>query len=226
MVTYIVANWKSNKTEAQAKAWLQQLTINISTPLSAGSSQLTNKEIIVCPPFTLLPIMKKTIQELQLQIKLGAQDISPFDEGAYTGEVNGKQIKEFADYVIIGHSERRKYFSIGKDLFEKQAAMAKQNSLKIIYCALDINDYIPGEIELLTYEPPASISPGPADTPENAEKAASFFFQKYYAKYILYGGNVTSQNVKDFTSMPHINGVLVGRASLDAQEFSKIIQNA
>src|SRR3989344_2980980 len=133
-VIYIVANWKSNKTEAQAKAWLQQLTINTSTPLSAGNLQLTNKEIIVCPPFTLLSIMKKTIDKLSLPIKLGTQDISPFGEGAYTGEVNGRQIKEFADYVLIGHSERRKYFSAGKDIFEKQMAMATQYGLKAILC--------------------------------------------------------------------------------------------
>lgn len=216
--TYIVANWKSNKTENEAKTWLTQLAIN--------TSQLTGKEIIICPSFTLLPLMKKTIDELNLPIRLGAQNISPFGEGAYTGEVNGKQIKEFADYVLIGHSERRKYFSVGKDMLEKQAAMAMQYGLKVIYCASDANDPVPTGITIITYEPPTSISPAPADTPENAEKAASVLSQTYNTKHILYGGNVTSQNVKDFLSMSHVRGVLVGRASLDAQEFSKIIQNA
>lgn len=216
---FIIANWKSNKTKSEATEWFQ----------TVHSSQFTvnsDKEVIVCPSFTLLPILKSLIINHKSFIKLGAQDISPFGEGAYTGEINGKQIKEFADYVIVGHSERRRYFNVGEETLQKQVDMANQFGLIPIYCAASSNDFVPRGVKHITYEPPASISPGPADNPENAEGQAVKLCDKYNVEGVFYGGNVTSQNVHSFVSMPHINGVLVGRASLDAQEFSQLIQNA
>src|SRR5438876_10096605 len=106
---FIVANWKSNKRVSDINAY-------------AGIHEENNasKEIIICPPFTLLSSLKTLIDEKKLSYKLGAQNISPFKAGAYTGEINGEQIKEFADYVIIGHSERRINFSESDDLLKKK----------------------------------------------------------------------------------------------------------
>ena len=82
--SFIVANWKSNKTILEAEEWFRIF----------NNLQLTiDKKVIVCPSFTLLPFVKESIVKSQLPIAVGAQDISPFDEGAYTGEVNGKQIR-------------------------------------------------------------------------------------------------------------------------------------
>lgn len=218
---YIVANWKSNKTEAQAREWLERFKID-----ELGT---TDKEIIICPPFTLLSFLKSYILNHKSPIKLGAQDISPFEEGAYTGEVNGKQIKEFADYVIIGHSEKQKYFGETNETILKKISLAIQYGLTPIVCTANpkqIHNSIHNSTTLVVYEPPGSISPGPADSPENAEQVGMKFCQVYNTDYVLYGGNVTSENVQAFTAMPHINGVLVGRASLDASQFATIVTNA
>lgn len=215
---FIVANWKSNKTESEAKEWLSSIA-------SIKNQNLSNKEIIVCPSYTLLPAMKSYIEEKLLPIKLGAQNISPFDEGAYTGGVNGRQIREYAEYALIGHSERRRYFAESEEMLKEKVKMATKWNLKIIFCADNAESLIPEGVSIITYEPPTSISPAPADTPENAEKAANVFLAKFPQMPIMYGGNVTSKNVASFLNMESISGVLVGKASLDPEEFYAIIKN-
>lgn len=216
---FIVANWKSNKTTLEAKEWFQ--TIN--------SLQLTfnkdNKEIIVCSSFTLLPLARELTVNSQLSIVVGAQDISPFDEGAYTGEVNGRQIKEFADLVIIGHSERRQNFKETAETLVKKVQMAQKYLLTPIFCIQNKDTFIPEGVKVAAYEPVGAIGTGNPDTPENAERIARVAKGKGI-QFVLYGGSITSANISSFTKMPSIDGVLVGGASLDALEFTKIIQNA
>lgn len=216
--TFIIANWKSNLTSSEANSWFQRLKIK--------DLRLTNKEIIVCPSFTVLPILKSLIINHKSSIKLGTQNISPFDEGAYTGEVNGDQIKEFADFVIIGHSERRKNFLESDKVLFKKVELANEYGLTPIFCVQGKEIQVPSNSNIVAYEPINAIGTGHPDTPESAEEIASFFKKNYNAQYVLYGGSVTSKSVKEFTQMPNIDGVLVGGASLDAQEFYTIIQNA
>lgn len=204
-------------TSLEANSWLQGLKIE--------DLRLTNKEIIICPPLTALPILKSLIINHKSSIKLGAQDISPFEEGAYTGEVSAKQIKEFADYVLIGHSERRKNFMENNEMLFKKVELANKYDLTPIFCVQGKKTQIPLNSNIIiAYEPINAIGTGHPDTPENAQAVASFLKKNYNVGYVLYGGSVTSKNVKEFTQMPNIDGVLIGRASLDAQEFYKIIQ--
>lgn len=218
--SFIVANWKSNKTVLEAEKWFRtfnnsQLTINKE-----------EKKVIICPPFTLLPKVKELSFNCQLSIVVGAQDISPFDEGSYTGEINGKQIKEFADYVIIGHSERRKNFLESDETLFAKVELANKYGLTPIFCVQDEITKIPENVEIVAYEPVFAIGTGNPDTPENAEKIAMQIKANKGIISVLYGGSLTSKNIKGFTKMPNIDGVLVGGASLDAQEFYEIIQNA
>lgn len=226
----IVGNWKSNKTSLEANAWLQGF--------KNYDLRFTNKEIVICPPFTLLPILKSYLLNLpageaghKSAVRLGAQDISPFDEGAYTGEINGKQIKEFADYVIIGHSERRKHFGETNEIVDQKIAQAIKNQLTPIVCISEIEQIKDLRLKIndsqiiIAYEPLFAIGSGTADTPENAEAIAKEIKTILDAP-VIYGGSVTSKNVKSFTQTPHIDGVLVGGASLDAHEFTNIVEEA
>ncbi|MBI2613858.1 MAG: triosephosphate isomerase [Candidatus Levybacteria bacterium] len=216
--TFIVANWKSNFTSSEADFWFQRF--------KNYDLRIMNKEIIICPSFTLLSEIESVIKNYELGFKIGAQNVSPFDEGAYTGEVSARQIKEFADYVLIGHSERRTNFNENDEILFKKAELSKQHGLAPIFCVQGIETKIPSDIAIVAYEPINAIGTGRPDTAESAQEVAAFFKKNYKVQYVLYGGSVTSENVKKFTQMSNIDGVLVGGASLDAQEFYAIIKNA
>ncbi len=218
---FIIANWKSNETTPGVEEWFQTI----------HNSQLTfnpdEKTIVICPPFTLLPKVKELITNNNLVFNVGAQNISPFDQGAYTGEANGKQIKEFADYVIIGHSERRKNFSENDEMLTQKVKEAMENDLKPIFCIQSEETLIPEGTKIVAYEPVSAIGTGIPDTPDDAEKVAKTIKEKYpFVKSVLYGGSVSPGAASGFTKMPSVDGVLVGGASLDAEKFAQIINNA
>lgn len=212
MATLIIANWKSHMLEKQAQSWLEDMKNTLET---------TKKTVVVCPPFTLLsPLSADT------SLLLGAQDISPYGMGAYTGAVNGEQIKEFATYVLIGHSERRQYFKEDDALLTQKVAMAKEHDLIPVFCVQGKDTMVPEGVEIVAYEPIWAIGTGTAESPEEANAIASDVKAKSDVKTVIYGGSVTAKNVASFTEMDAIDGVLVGSASLKPQEFSQIIQNA
>lgn len=215
---FIIANWKSNLSTLKVQEWADRFKNN--------DLRFTNKEIIICPPFLFLPFIKSYISNHNLPIKLGAQDISKFDEGAYTGEVNGKQIREFADYVIIGHSERRQNFSENEEVVNQKIKQAIKFGLKPILCVQDQNFKIQEKVEIIAYEPVFAIGTNNPDTPENADLVSTKIKENNLSNYIIYGGSVNSKNVNQFTQKPNIDGVLVGNASLDPLEFFEIIKNA
>lgn len=226
---FILANWKSNKTIGEAEEWIKQLT-TYNLPASPVSGQLTtNLEIILCPPFTILYPLKLSIEKLQLPIKLGAQDISPFPDGPYTGEVSGKMIAELAFYVLVGHSERRTYFEEKEQMIAQKIEMAISFNLTPIVCVSHLDEVksLPcGFSGIILYEPISAIGTGEPDTPENANRMAERIKDFLGDIPIIYGGSVTSENVVSFLSQPRISGVGAGKASLDPLEFLKIVRNA
>ncbi|MCL4418934.1 triose-phosphate isomerase [Patescibacteria group bacterium] len=218
----LVANWKSNKTIDETETWLH----DFSEGLNKASIGLEGKRIIIAPPFTSLEHARYCAGNLKLAVEFAAQDISPFTEGAYTGAVSAKQIKELANYVIIGHSERRREFAETDEMLEKKVAMALRFGLTPIFCIQNENTPVPQGVKVVAYEPPSAIGTGNPDTPENASNVAIKVKDKYDITHVLYGGSVTGQNIADFIKMPSIDGVLVGGASLNPLEFLEIIKNA
>ena len=177
--------------------------------------------IIICAPFTLLQFLHERARTFEL----GAQDVSPFGEGAYTGEVNAKQLKEFVTWIIIGHSERRKNFGETEDILKEKVAQAKNIGLKIIYCVPDENSTMPTGVDVIAYEPVWAIGTGKTDTPQNANRVVEVLKSKFSIP-VIYGGSVSPENVASFIAQPNIDGVLPGGASLDAVKFAELIQNA
>jgi len=212
---FIVGNWKSNKTIDEAKQWLE--TFKIQTIPSENIS------IILCVPFTLLSICKDFVTANKIPVKLGVQDISPYSIGSYTGEIAASMVKGLADYVMIGHSERRKYFKETDEMLFLKTKEAKQEGLSVIYCVEDDFVAVPqGGVDLILYEPPTAIGTGTAQSGEEANKMAQKIFEKV-GKPVLYGGSVNATNVKDFTGKPYIKGVGIGKASLQVSDFVALI---
>lgn len=207
----IVGNWKSNKTVAEADRWLGSFEV-----------PATENIIILAAPFTLL----RFLHERKSPLKLGAQDVSRFAQGAYTGEINAKQLKELVDWVIIGHSERRANFGETGDILKQKVLQAKSAGLRVIFCVSDQSETVPGDVDVVAYEPVAAIGTGQSESPEQANQIIRALKEKSNIPVGLYGGSVTPENVASFIREPSIDGVLVGGVSLDASKFVELIQNA
>lgn len=227
----ILANWKSNKTLEEGKKWLKQF----NNLIRKNSLNFDNFRIILFPPLTHLAILHLLVDKYNLALKLGAQNISPFEEGAYTGEVSARSVVNLVNYVLIGHSERRKYFAETDKMVAQKVKMAVKYGLIPVICISNLNqvnylittDQLPITNFFILYEPLFAIGSGQPDNPENANKFAQRI-KKIVGKktQVLYGGSVTEENVISFLSKPEISGVGVGGASLDPYQFYKIIKNA
>src|SRR3974390_1669627 len=121
----IAGNWKMNKTVAEALDLVHGLKLELS-----GVKEV---DIVVCPPFTALSEVSKEI--LDSNLRLGAQNMSEQNFGAYTGEIAAGMLKEFSvRYVILGHSERRQYQKESNELIAKKAMAVHGAALKPIVC--------------------------------------------------------------------------------------------
>lgn len=218
---YIIGNWKANKTVQEAGDWFEEIQ-------AQPFDKTELPEIIICVSFIHLPILKEkllTPKPGAPVIKIGAQDISRFEEGPYTGEIAGNILKDLAEYVIIGHSERRKYFWETEETLKAKVKNALKFGLKPIYCISEKEMIIPEGVEIVAYEPLFAIGTGSPDTPDNANETIAEIKKRGQIK-VLYGGSVKPDNAHIFTSQPAIDGLLIGGASLSASEFSAIIKNA
>ncbi len=185
-------------------------------------------------------------------LSLGAQDCHYRDEGAYTGDISAKMLAEVGcEFVIIGHSERRTYHGESDKMIAQKAKMALNNGILPVICigepkeAREQNKHfnfitnqlsasIPKDVDffnlIIAYEPIWSIGTGKIPTTDQLQEVTKII-EDFVAKnldgrvenlYILYGGSINSQNSQQLINTKGISGLLVGKASLDAEEFCKI----
>ncbi|MFA7257285.1 MAG: triose-phosphate isomerase [Kiritimatiellales bacterium] len=121
----IAGNWKMNKTVAEALTLVEGLKTDLA--------DCVDVEVVVCPPFTALKSVSDVLADTQ--IKLGCQNMSSEDDGAYTGEISHAMLKElFVKYVILGHSERREYYKETDFWVNKKVKKALEKNLRPIVC--------------------------------------------------------------------------------------------
>jgi len=222
---YFIANWKANKNLEESEAYLVLLTQNIS-----ANQPILNKlnggelKIILAPPAPFLPQLKFKIKDIK-NIELAAQDISQFEEGAYTGEVTAKTLSGLVNYTIIGHSERREYFKEGEDILFRKAELAKRYKINPIFCIRSSEDKFPPQINLLAYEPVSAIGTGNNENPIEVIKIKDQLKLNPSTAFI-YGGSVTQENAKLYLQSGKIDGFLIGQASLDPLQFIGIINHS
>ncbi|MBI4008821.1 triosephosphate isomerase [Candidatus Roizmanbacteria bacterium] len=210
---YFIANWKANKDLNEAFQWIDTF---IKLQLNNG-----RVKVVICPPSPLLYPLKERIKNSN--IELGAQDISQFEEGKYTGEITAKTLKGLVDYSIVGHSERRKYFNEDYDTLSKKVLLAKKYDIEPIFCIRGVEDKIPQEVNIVTYEPVYAIGTGDNESPEIVLKVKKSL-KLDEGKFFLYGGSVDKNNVESYLTTLQIDGFLVGTASLDPEEFFAVVK--
>ncbi len=236
----IIANWKSNPRNVKLAKALAKVT-----DLSSNRIKL-----VIAPPDTFL----EDVGNILKKASLGAQDVFWADSGAYTGEVSIKQLKSLkVKYVIIGHSERRKFLKETDKLINKKIKASLKAGFKVILCIgewqrhslakakIFVKSQIRKDLDgvknyknlIIAYEPVWAISTnksGKSDRPEDAVEMAKFIKQSLVISHklpvkVLYGGSVTYKNAKSFLRQKEIDGALVGGASLIPKDFKKIVQS-
>jgi len=164
-------------------------------------------------------------------IALGAQDVSAFASGAYTGEVSAAMLKDFGvRYALVGHSERRQYH--GETDEEREAGQTESVVKRQLAAVIHVNGHCISEI-VVAYEPVWAIGTGRTASPEQAQQVHAVLRAQLAAATphadrvrVLYGGSMNAANAAELLAQPDIDGGLVGGASLKAEDFLKIIAAA
>jgi triosephosphate isomerase len=242
--TIVVANWKMNKTAAEAAAFFD-------TFLPRIPAISPNVEIVVAPAFPVIPFASERLAGTR--VSLGAQTMHWELCGAFTGEVSAPMLLEYGvEYVILGHSERRASFgetdrtvnlkvatalaqgltpivAVGETAEERAAGLTDDRIIRQTRAAFDgvARSALTGVV--LAYEPIWAIGTGKNCDPAEADRVMALIrgcVAGLETTPILYGGSMKPDNVAAFAAMPNINGGLVGGASLDANGFADLIGGA
>lgn len=230
-----------NKTSSEALEFAKEI----------NEFEFNKVDLLIAPSFVTLESLRKNLKD---EIKVAGQNVSQFDNGAYTGEVSTSMLKDIGvDDVIIGHSERREKFLESDEIINAKVKKALEDGLSVILClgeSLEIKeegrevDFVREEllnsldgvknIEKITiaYEPIWAIGTGKTCSSEDAEKMCREIRNIIDEKYgevsqkirILYGGSVKPSNAGEILSKENIDGVLVGGASLKDSDFIEIIK--
>jgi triosephosphate isomerase (TIM) len=243
---YIAANWKMNKTVAEAAEFIDALLPRIAA---------TQHDVVVCPPFTALHEVVE--RRRGTAVRVAAQNMHFEESGAFTGEVSAPMLVELdVEAVVLGHSERRQFFGETDEALAKKVPAALAADLEPILCVgeseeardagqteevlerqlqadlADVSDEDVAKV-VIAYEPIWAIGTGKVATPEQAQEACAFIRDVLRARgaaaddvRILYGGSVKPGNAAELLALPDVDGALVGGAALVAEDFAAIVEAA
>lgn len=244
--TTIIANWKMNKTIAEAKSFITSLAFSV---------QNFHGHVGVAVPYTMINAAAEAARGTIIAI--GAQNVNDQSSGPYTGEVSCSMVKDAgATFCLIGHSERRRIFHESNKAINEKLKLALETGLRPVLCigetseehAVDLGHSVleqqiiqglasigPEKVGslVIAYEPVWAIGTGVAAAPEITEKAHQWCREVITRLWdsqvaatipIVYGGSVNQENCEALIQEADVDGFLVGGASLDVETFVKILQ--
>jgi triosephosphate isomerase len=221
----IAGNWKMYKGPAETRDFCEAFT------------PPEGVEAVLCPPFVSL------VAALESDHAVFAQNVHWADEGAFTGEISASMLRELGvQGSIVGHSERRQYFGETDETVRLRTEHALEAGLRVIACVGESEEERErGETEavlrrqvsflthhdklVIAYEPVWAIGTGKTATPDQAQEAHELI-KGILDVPVLYGGSVKPDNAAELLSQSHVDGALVGGASLDVESFTAICQAA
>ena len=246
---YLIANWKMNLGIKESVELSKKIADEMKSSFAKASADKENISIVLCPSFTALAEVSNTIKKSSL--KLGAQDIFWVNKGAFTGEVSAQELKEAgAEFVIIGHSERRHIVGETDEVIAKKMKLAADFNLRPILCVgetqqereneqaekrvaeqlelgLQLLDNAQISKILIAYEPVWAIGTGKACSSDDALSMLVLIKKSLQEKFsennipILYGGSTDDKNIVSYIEVGY-SGALVGGSSLKPMTFLKM----
>ena len=236
-----IANWKMNGSLTMLEEWLKGVGNTLSKSVQ--------KQCLLCPPVCFLSEASNLISKLNLSISLGAQNIDPSSISSLTGGIDGSMLRSIgSEFVIIGHSERRDIFKEGDSLLLEKLKSASEEGLKVVFCIgeslsekeqnqtlnilrqqlkiikkVELNEF------MIAYEPVWAIGTGNTANIDYIDKIHKEIidevtsYQKEGFLGVSYGGSVDSSSSKDILAIKGVQGLLIGGASLQYQEFCDIV---
>ncbi len=242
----IAANWKMNKTIAEAAEFVDALLPRIAA---------TQSDIVLCPPF---PALAEVVERSRgSAVRVAAQNMHEEASGAFTGEVSAPMLVELdVEAVVLGHSERRQLFGETDAALARKVPAALEADLEPILCvgeseeardAGETEEVLERQLQadlaevdsvrlaevVIAYEPIWAIGTGRTASAEQAQEACAFIRDVLRmrgapadAVRILYGGSVKPGNASELMALEDVDGALVGGASLDPADFAAIVDAA
>jgi triosephosphate isomerase len=243
---YIAANWKMNKTVAEAAEFVDALLPRIAA---------TQCDVVLCPSF--LALGEVVERRRGTAVKVAAQNMHEEKWGAFTGEVSAPMLVELdVEAVVLGHSERRQFCGETDEALARKVPAALAAGLEPILCVgeseaardagqteevlerqlqADLAKVEPGEMErvVVAYEPIWAIGTGRTASADQAQEACAFIRDVLRARgaaaervRILYGGSMKPANAAELLAKPDVDGGLIGGAGLDPEDFAAIVEAA
>ncbi len=237
MDKYIAANWKMNNDFSDIAPFVKYIKKNAKH----------EKNLIVCVPSTMIKTFADTAKKL---VETGAENCYFEEKGAFTGEISANMVKSAgASYVIVGHSERRQIFGETNEMLNKKLVAALKAGLKVIFCIgetleerskyksvlkKEIVEGFAGITDfsniVIAYEPVWAIGTGVVATTADIVKVHKYIKTLVKDTFgadvaVLYGGSVKPSNSKEILALEEVDGVLIGGASLKAEDYIAIAQS-
>ena len=246
MRTIIAANWKMNKTRAQAEAVAAEVAASLK------EQPVQDREVLIFPPATSLDCVSQASQGLY---ETGIQNFYPAEDGAYTGEISPAMVHDAGGtWALVGHSERRHIFMEPDALIAEKVNFALAHDLKVMLCVGEtleereadqlrtvllrqITSGVSGQSAAsvdniaVAYEPVWAIGTGKSAGSREILEAHEIIRDILRAVFsdgesvpILYGGSVKPGNAHEILGLDNVNGLLIGGASLEAKSFLEIVR--
>ena len=220
----VLANWKAHLSDHHVDEWL--------TTFTGGFRQKEGVKVVVAPPVLYLERVASRLGSTA-GISLAAQCVSPYPPGNYTGATPARWLEGTVGYVLVGHRERRRYFH---ETISDLAAQVRESvavGITPILCldgeglaemkaALDTEEL---QALMVAYTPDSAVALESAPELTSIEKEAARVGEYFPGCPVLYGGGVNSENAREILALQGINGLLVGRASLDAVRFGNLVRS-